>query len=225
MKPKEALEELWKLYKPLCNAGEAEKMAAYMKNHFEFLGIKKPIRASVHKVLMRDIVQDSTIDTFEFVELLWNQPEREYHYFAMEFAERRKMFNNIENIEHFEWLITTQSWWDSVDFIATHLVGKYFRIFPSEIEKWIPKWVESPNMWLNRTAIIFQLKYKNDIDTNVLMSAILPHKNSNEFFLRKAIGWALREHSHYDSRFVKNVLTSHQFSGLTVREASKYLQF
>lgn len=225
MKSKAALEELWKLYKPLCNAEESRKMAAYMKDNFEFLGIKKPIRASVHKVLMRDIVQDDAIDTFKTVELLWNQPEREFHYFAMEFAERRKLFNQKEDIEHIEWLITTQSWWDSVDFLAAHLAGKYFKIFPEQIESWIPKWVASPNMWLNRSAIIFQLKYKEELDTEVLLSAILPHKDSTEFFLRKATGWALREYSHYNPVFVKELLESTSFSGLTVREASKYLKF
>lgn len=218
-----ALDQLWMIYQPLCNAHESRAMAAYMKDHFEFLGIKKPIRASAHKAWMKEMVKHPQLDTREFIEVLWNQPEREYHYFAMEFAERRKLYNAIEDIHLIEWLILTNSWWDSVDFLATHLAGSYFKKHPSQVAEVIPRWISSPNFWLNRSAILFQLKYKTSLDEHWLTASILPHKDSTEFFIRKAIGWVLREHSHYNPQFVRAILRQHAFSGLTQREATKYL--
>jgi len=223
MKALQAFQVLNEIYHPLRNNTEAAAMAAYMKNHFDFLGIKKPIRAAAHKAFMSELVKEKVFESTAFIEILWNQPEREYHYFAMEFAEKKKIFKDKDTIDFIEWLIINQSWWDSVDTIATHLVGKYFLTFPNQVSKVVPRWIVSENMWLNRVAIIYQLAYKEKTNVDVLVSAILPHEFSKEFFHRKAIGWALRQYARTDKKFVEDFVKSRSFSGLTVREALKHI--
>ena len=117
----------------------------------------------------------------------------------------------------------SNSWWDSVDTIAVKLVGAYFAEYPEEREKWIRKWIKSDNIWLNRTAIIFQLSYKNQLDIPFLVRAILPHTNSKEFFIQKAIGWAIRQYTKTNPKWVKDFVKSNTLKPLSKREAFKYL--
>jgi 3-methyladenine DNA glycosylase AlkD len=218
-----ALKSLVSIFEQHSNKQEAPKMEAYMKGISPFLGIKKPIRAAISKALQKEIIQDSEIDPTILMKSLWQKPYREFHYFAMEYAEKKKIYKNRESIELIEWLITEKSWWDTVDFLASHLAAKYFKEFPDQKQTIINRWILSDNMWLNRSAIIFQIFYKKDTDLDILIKANLQHEDSKEFFIRKAMGWALRQYAHEDPRFVKNFVSTNEFSGLTVREALKHL--
>lgn len=205
------------------NPDQAEPMEKYMKDHFPFLGIKTPER----KALTKSIFQQSGMlkEPFneEFVEGLWNLPEREYQYVALDYITRFMKQLEKEHITLMEKLITTKSWWDTVDMLAQHPVGRiaseWKEIIPNEIEGW----AIHDNMWLRRTAILFQLKYKEATDEELLYRFILANADSKEFFIQKAIGWALREYSKTNHDSVKLFISTHTLANLSVREGSKYI--
>jgi 3-methyladenine DNA glycosylase AlkD len=125
-------------------------------------------------------------------------------------------------METIEKLITTKSWWDSVDAINI-VVGHIAMKYPEVKEGILSKWKKSDNIWLNRVSIVFQLKYKEKTDTEFLSKAILHNSKTDEFFINKAIGWALREYSKTNKEWVRNFIESHELSKLSVREGSKYI--
>ena len=221
MNSTQAVDKLKEIYANAANPAIAKGMEAYMKGLFPFYGIKKPIRAALTKVLMKELISNKEIDSEGFIKMLWKEQERELHYFAMEFALKKKLYLKKESLELFEFMILHHSWWDSVDFIAAHLVGKYMTQFPEEKEEEIMRFINHPNMWMNRTSMIFQLFYKEKTDTDLLLAAILTHIDSKEFFHRKAMGWALRQYSKTDANFVIQTVNAHKFSGLTAREATR----
>lgn len=121
-------------------------------------------------------------------------------------------------------MIVEKSWWDTIDFIAVNLVGPYFKQYPDQIPTVTQGWMASQNIWLQRTCILFQLKYKNNVDLVLLDGFIQQLKDSREFFIRKAIGWMLREYSKTDADFVIQYLKDNKLSGLSEREALKWLK-
>ena len=197
-------------------------MAAYMRSHFEFLGIPSPLRKELSKEFLKINFRDEEAIR-RSVQTLWDQSEREFQYLAIELMDRKKKFWTAEWIDLIERLIITKSWWDSVDGLAARIAGNYFLKFPENKDLRIEVWINSDNMWLNRTAIIFQLKYKDDVDTDILSRSILKHRTSREFFHEKAIGWALRQYSKFNPVWVRDFITSHKLRPLSVREASKYI--
>ncbi len=203
---------------------KAAGMKAYMKNHFEFLGVSAPERKVVvrfawenNKALIRE-------EWRELVSMLWETPRREYQYVAMDLMAKVKSKLVEEDIALIEGFVTKKSWWDTVDFLASHMAGKYFEKYPQHIDEYITQWKNSSDMWLNRTAILFQLKYKDKINAELLAEHILHHQESKEFFINKASGWALREYSKTNPKWVAQFLEDNpQLSNLTKREASKYI--
>jgi 3-methyladenine DNA glycosylase AlkD len=128
--------------------------------------------------------------------------------------------NDIDKLES---LLIKKSWWDSVDIMAESLVGSLCLLNPGLINSHVLKWNKNKNIWLVRTSILFQLKYKKDTDTQILTAVITTNSNTNEFFINKAIGWALREYSKTNQEWVKDFIDNHSLNKLSVREASKYL--
>lgn len=218
-----AINELISLFEENRNEANAIPMANYMKNHFAFLGIKKPERNG----LMRQFFKESGIlqkpFSQNFVSELWEKEEREYQYAAMDYMERSLKKLNKDDIPFLEILITTKSWWDSVDILAPKLVGKIALESPEIIEQTIDRWSVSENIWLTRSAILFQLKYKEQSNEELLYRYIIENSESNEFFIQKAMGWALREYSKSNPESVKNFISTHTLPKLTVREGSKYV--
>lgn len=221
----EIIEHITAEFEQNSNLAQAEKMAKYMRNLFPYYGIQKPNRAMILKPLIKELLKASTADNVEtIIEILWNKPQREFQYVGMEYAEKtEKLWQENTAIRLFENLIVTKSWWDSVDFIASHLVGKYFLKWNSELPIIIDNWNSSDNLWLNRTAIIFQLFYKDKTDIELLTKVILTHKESKEFFIQKAIGWSLRQYGYTNPEFVKSFVRSHALAPLSKREALKNL--
>ena len=180
----------------------AEKQEAYLKNKFELLGLPTPVRKEIQKPFLLKGNLPEKAELNEITKELWNKPQREFQYFAIDL--NRKYLKKIEfqDIELFEMMITTKSWWDTVDLIATNLVGTYFKLFPEQIIPVTEKWMESGNIWLQRTCLIFQLKYKEDIDNQLMSDYILLLRESKEFFINKAIGWILREYTRTNPEWV-----------------------
>lgn len=201
----------------------AVPMENYMKKHFPFLGIKSPER----RVLTKKIFQKIGITKEEFDESfvlsLWDQPEREYQYLALDYLVKKEKQLNKEHMELLERLITTKSWWDTVDIIAPKPVGSIASRDQSVISDFIEGWAIHENMWLKRAAILFQLKYKSGTNDELLYRFILANATSKEFFIQKAIGWALREYSKTNRDSVKKFVSENSLMPLSVREGSKYL--
>ena len=167
----------------------------YMKNHFKFYGIKTPQRRMIQKKFFSKHALPNEKNAKKIILSLWEKPQREYQYFAQELMQKYKTNFAKDDIEILEYLIVNKSWWDTIDVIATKLVGEYFKIYPEQKKLYIDKWINSKNIWLQRTTILFQLNYKQETDTNLLRYIINSLLNSNEFFIDKAIGWILREYN------------------------------
>jgi 3-methyladenine DNA glycosylase AlkD len=202
---------------------QAGPMRAYMKDQFPFFGIKSPVRAG----LVRDFIDVHglpPIDEFEGVAtLLWQAPERECQYAALDLIERSLKRLPPESMIWIERLIVTKSWWDTVDQIASHVVGGLFRRYPELRDPWIERWRVADDIWLLRTTLIFQLCYKRETDSALLFSLIQENLASREFFVRKAIGWALREYSKTAPAEVEAFVNATPLAPLSRREAVKWL--
>ncbi|WP_226658689.1 DNA alkylation repair protein [Pseudalkalibacillus hwajinpoensis] len=209
--------------KPFQNKEQAKKMEKYMRNQFPFLGVKTPERRKAVKIALEQDRAPAFKTTQLVVQQLWLLPEREYQNAALDLLGRVKEFPK-DSIDLIEQLIVTKSWWDTVDSLAVHSAGNYFRQHPDQIDSISEKWMTSENMWLNRSAILFQLSYKEKTDWPLLKRSILFHSESKEFFIQKAIGWALREYSKTEPTTVKNFIEEHPLAPLSKREASKILK-
>ncbi len=201
---------------------KAREMKSYMRDQFEYFGIMAPKR----KEITKPFLQKKSLPPIDVVNLtvekIWGQPYREFYYFGIELLQKGKDKVSEKQIRFYEWLITHHSWWDTVDLIASNLVGPYFLKFPYKKNEIIDEWLQSGDIWLQRTAILFQLKYRDKIDLDTLEKPILYCKNSNEFFLQKAIGWALRQHGKIAPDYVRNFIQTHpDLSHLSKSEALK----
>jgi len=206
------------------NGKIALEQKAYMRNQFEFLGIKTPIRRKIQKAFLVKKYLPPKSDLEQIIRTLWLKPEREYQYYAQELAQKYVKQLEIEDIELFEFMITTKSWWDTIDIIAVKLVGEYLKEYPEQINKIITKWIISENMWLQRTAILFQLQYRNDLDTELLSVIINKLKGTDEFFINKAIGWVLRQYSRTNPEWVISFVEKTELDKLSRKEALRLLK-
>jgi 3-methyladenine DNA glycosylase AlkD len=199
------------------------KMEAYMKNNFVFFGINSPLR----KTILKNFIAENKVEIYQnfrqISEELYQYPERECHYCAIEIMNYvfKKDFQESD-IFLIKKLITTHSWWDSVDSIAPHLLGSYLKKFPEKKLKILENFSNSDNMWLNRSAIIFQLLYKKDVEEDILFAMCEKFSYSKEFFIQKAIGWALRNYAKINPIAVKNFVAIQNLKPLSVREALKH---
>lgn len=206
------------------NPAEAAKMAKYLRHKFEFFGIKAPIRRTIQKAIIQEYGMPSIDQLVDLVNLLWADPHRELQHFAMDLIDKQIKKVDLDFIETLERLITTKSWWDTVDMLANRHVGHLGKRFPEIIPNYPDKWMASNNMWLQRTAIIFQLKYKDQTNIDLALNYILRLKDSKEFFIQKASGWFLREYSRTDWELVVDFIENHDLAPLTKREGLKWLK-
>lgn len=202
----------------------AVPMAAYMKNLFPYLGIRNEKRKGLLKPIWIKHAAEIKADYRNIALGLWKLPEREFHYCAMEilYKEIKNRFEK-DDIALIEKLLVTHSWWDSVDFLAKHILGNYLLAFPGEIPKIVRRFSDSENMWLNRSVLLFQLGYKSKTDEKILFEECLKQASNKEFFIRKAIGWALREYAKTNPGAVKRFVSRNRLSPLSEREALKNL--
>ncbi len=202
---------------------KAEQMFRYMKGKYVYLGIQAPARNAIQKDWFAE-VKNANVDRWELVDALWDCEQREYQYVAIDFLKRTpKKLISIEDLPAIEHLITTKSWWDTVDSLASNIVGAYLQKFPEQKESVIDNWRNDADMWLNRSCLIFQLKYNEATDFELMKSLIIQYQGNSEFFIQKAIGWALRQYSKFNPDDVRAFVEEIELKGLARREAEKYL--
>jgi len=201
----------------------ASEMAAYMKNLFPFLGIKKPERMILEKEFFSEYGLPAIGDAPDIIRSLWNVPYRECQYSAMRIADALRKKLEPEHLDLLEYLITNKSWWDTVDLVASHLVGDLLTRHSGLIPETNTRWIKSGNIWLQRSALLFQLGYKNHTDRALLASNIRTLALEKEFFITKAIGWILREYSKTDPVWVKQFVNQESLQPLSRREALKVI--
>ncbi len=198
-------------------------MSRYMKNLFPFIGIPSPARKEIFKQYLTEHGLPEYKELFTVIKSCYSQPEREFHYFAIDLAGKFAKKTGKDFVPLMEYMIIENSWWDSVDSVASNCTRDFFK---QNVPLQIPvtrKWMGSRNLWLQRATILFQLNYKFNTNEKLLYKYILELKDSKEFFIQKAIGWALREYSKTNPESVKKFLAETILAKLSVREASKYL--
>jgi len=224
---KEAIDALEGIFLKHENLEYAKAQAAYMKNHFPFYGIQSSLRKQCFLVwkgeeVFKEIARDNLIQ--DLIRALWTCDQRDYQYIAIEIINGfNKNQLQQEDIYLIKDLIVNKSWWDSVDAIASNILGKYVLKFPEEGRKMLDEWSCSENLWLMRATLIFQLKYRDKTDFELLKGYILKYSSNKEFFIQKAIGWSLRQYSKTNPDVVSEFVKSVQLSNLAYREATKYL--
>ncbi len=205
------------------NSVKAEEMSRYMKYKFPFVGIAAPERVKISKALISQSKKWENALLVDEVLYYYQKPEREYQYLAIDLI--------LANVKHLMWsnwqnsffqLIDQKAWWDSVDALRKPL-GLWLRPRPEERACVIYAFAKHESFWRRRVAITVQLQYKEITNTDLLTHSILHNKDSEEFFIQKGIGWALREYSKTNAEWVRDFLKQNQLMPLSVREASKYL--
>lgn len=199
------------------------QMTAYMKNRFSYYGIKSHQRKELQKQFISENGKLDPIEAAREIKEIWNDCNREVNYAILEIIRHKRFWEDENSIELAEWLITNKSWWDTVDTLAVNCIREYLTIHPDKIEYYNAKWISSDNIWLIRTALLFQLKFKNKMNFEMLKNNIRLHSHQKEFFIKKAIGWALREHSKTHPSEVVKFMNENKLQKLSFREASKYL--
>jgi 3-methyladenine DNA glycosylase AlkD len=211
----------------MINVATAENrsyMEAYMKNKFQFWGVKAPERKEVVKEVWPTIKPLEIAGIMDLVDLLWEQPEREAQYIAMDILHKVYKKLKFAEIEHIEKLILTKSWWDTVDFLAARIIGQLVSLKLETRPGKVEKWIDSEKLWLQRTALLFQMYYKDKTDFELMESTINRLKLKENFFIRKGIGWILRQYSKVNPAWVRHFIqTTNGLSNLSIKEASKYL--
>lgn len=219
------------LLKRLTAAHEARRdrerapvMAAYMRGRFPFLGIPAPERAAAYRAVTTGLTAPSEQDLAAVALACWQRPEREYQYFATALLRAHAHVASAGFLRTVERLITTKPWWDTVDELAQHVVGAMVAAHP-ELRADMDRWIDAEDFWLARSAILYQTRYRDRTDADVLFAYCLKRARDTEFFIRKAIGWALREYSKTNPdavlRFV--VASCGALSGLSKREALRLI--
>lgn len=205
----------------LANADDARAMKAYMRGRFEFLGVKTPARRKAAKAFFKKH-GGADID-WRFVRQAWEHPFREMQYAALDYLETRKNLLRPGDLPQLKKLAQSKSWWDTIDFLD-RLTGGIIAGFP-ETRPVILQWSRDEDIWLRRLAIDHQLLRKDQTDQHLLEQILVNNLNQTEFFINKAIGWALRDYSKTNPEWVKNFIRQHhgKMAPLSIREASKYL--
>jgi 3-methyladenine DNA glycosylase AlkD len=212
------------LFEQHADSAQSGPMKKYMRDQFEYLGIKSP----QFKVLFNQQLGEHGLplvgELDGVVHELWDLPQREFQYAAVGLVARSEKQLPSSSIKTLEYMITHKSWWDTVDSIAGGTLGVHFKRFPKVREKYLTKWRASENFWLRRTTILFQLNYKKETDFDLLCDIIRENLGSKEFFINKAIGWSLRQYARVDPKAVKKfVNTTKGLNPLSRREAMKHL--
>ena len=208
------------------NPEYADKMSAYMRGQYEYFGLKSGPRKEIQKMFFNRMNKEIPLDQrWEFVRELWEKPERELLYFAMDWVNTFKPKTlKKEDIHEIHFLLTNKSWWDSVDILASNILSKYHLQFPENQAEWLEDWRASENFWLRRSCLIYQLKYRDNTDFELLKSLIIENLHDKEFFIQKAIGWTLRQYGKFQPELVVEFVEQENIEGLAKREALKLIK-
>ena len=201
---------------------KAGPMEAYMRYQFPFLGIAGPERNALYRKYFLRAKKTKMID-WDFVDTCWEKEPREYQYVAANYLKAMQSYLTKDDLPKLERLVVTKSWWDTVD-ILDRVVGSLVANHP-ELEEVILKWSLSDNIWLRRVAIDHQLLRKEKTNVQLMEKILVNNLDQTEFFINKAIGWALRDYSKTNPEWVARFIEQNKkrMSELSIREASKYL--
>ena len=214
-----------KLYEEMIrhkNEEQAQKMSKYMLNKFEYIGIKTPERREIFKIFFKEYKNEEKID-WEFVNKCWENKYREFQYVAADYLKNMKDKLTIDDIPRFKQLILKKSWWDTIDNLDMTIGALALK--DSNMNKILLEWSIDENIWLRRIAIDHQLLRKEKTNTELLEKILKNNLGQAEFFINKAIGWALRDYSKTNPEWVKNFIEKNRenMAKLSIKEASKYL--
>ncbi len=220
------LAKLRKALKHAADPAKAPGMQAYMKSAMPYYGVPTPLLREVCKAAFSGVEIASGAEWQEQVLEIWrNARFREERYAAISLTgdKRFRLFQTPSSLKMYEEMIVTGAWWDYVDGIASHRVGQILKDYPAPMGRKMLSWSKSADMWKRRTAIICQLGFKTETDLGLLYACIEPSLGSREFFLQKAIGWALRQYAWTDAVEIRKFVRSNRprLSALSIREALK----
>jgi 3-methyladenine DNA glycosylase AlkD len=197
-------------------------MERYMRNQFKFLGLKTPQRKAESKAYIKDSKKLPLPEVFQEIADLYKRDEREYQYVAIDMAYanvRRLSFEDIQSLTRY---IQIKSWWDTVD-TWRKIFGTFVVLHPEEKKRVFSLFYKHNNFWMRRLSIDLQLLEKETLDTELLTKAIEYDIHTDQFFIQKGIGWALRNYSKFNPNWVRKFVASHDLSKLAVREGTKYV--
>jgi 3-methyladenine DNA glycosylase AlkD len=203
---------------------KAAGMAAYMRDQFAFLGLPSPVLRKATREALTGLPKPGEADLAAVARACWDRPEREYQYVACDYLRAHVAAAGPDFLAVTRELLITKSWWDTVDALSTRFVGDLVRRHPS-LSASMDAWSGDDNLWLIRTAILHQLHYGAETDTDRLFGYCVRQAGHPDFFVRKAIGWALRHYARTDPGAVRDFVTAHRdrLSPLSIREATKHL--
>ena len=219
MNTSEYIDSLTTSLLPLANTEDSPKMAAYMKDQFDFLGIKTPVRNAGLKKFLKSNGMPSRIKPF--AKAVMSARYREVTYAGIDIVAKTKNDWSPDSIELFESMIPINSWWDSVDSINTRCLRPFFLDFPELLSEVTLRWAKSDNFWFQRVSLICQLRAKKRMNLEVVNRNIHLLNHSEEFFVQKAIGWILRDYAHDDPEWVRSYVEEIELKPLSKREALK----
>jgi 3-methyladenine DNA glycosylase AlkD len=219
----EVLDRLVREYGSARDPAAAASMEAYMRGKFPFLGIPTRARRELSRRVVDGLGTPTESVLTELALACWQLPEREYQYFASDWLRRHARVLSPGFLATARTLVTEKSWWDSVDALAAHVVGPVVARHPAAVST-MDEWAASEDLWLVRTAILHQLRYRERTDADRLFRYCVSHAGHRDFFVRKAIGWALREYGRTEPEEVRRFVAAQPgLSPLSVREALKHL--
>ncbi|MFF6832379.1 DNA alkylation repair protein [Streptomyces sp. NPDC012438] len=218
------LERLVTVYPAAGNPFRAQEMVAYMKGVAPFLGVRTPERRALSRTVLDGTPRPGEDDCAAIALRCFALPEREYHYFAVDYLRRHVRRCSSGFLPVARRLVTTVSWWDTVDHLAAHVVGGLVAADPALAPE-MDAWIDDEDLWVARTALLHQLRFKGDTDADRLFDHCLRRAGHPDFFVRKAIGWSLRAYAKTAPAEVRAFVTAHgnRLSPLSVREALKNL--
>lgn len=220
----ERLAELEAAFESEANAARAADMARYMKDQFAFYGIQASERRALQRAAFKGAPKPSEAEVVLLMKACWRKSRRELQYFGSDYVREHIEVCGQAFLDHLQFLITQKSWWDTVDALAVHGVGGLAGRHASVAAE-MDDWIDSDNRWIARTALLYQLGAKAETDADQLFDFCERRIQDGEFFIRKAIGWALREYSKTDPRAVRRFVRSHdaELSSVFIREALRWL--
>ena len=200
-------------------------MSSYMRGQFPFFGIKSPLRKALSRQLIRELGAPQGDALKTLCREGFGEPEREIHYFVCELLARQMRRLDPSFLLLVEELVQRKSWWDTVDILAPRVAGSLLLRFPDEKASFPDRWIKEGNIWLRRSALIFQLSYREKTDAGRLFQYALQSTDSGEFFVQKAAGWALRQYARTEPGRVQEFIADNpQLPALTRREGLKHLR-
>ncbi len=226
MTPKQFVHAVEHALMPLADEAKAEGMKAYLLNQFEFLGLPAPVRRQAVKD-MGKVKWQNSVDLLAVAELLWQKHQREYRYTAVDLLRKHSALLSVNELPALQALLLRDPWWETVDGLSAVIADIMHAAVQQQPNAAVAMdvWLKHPSHWVRRSAMLHQLGWRLNTDTTRLFGYATQLADGKEFFIRKAIGWALRDYARWNPEAVTDFVVQHRhtLSGLTVREAAKHL--